>query len=618
VTGTSPRRLLKDYFGYASFRAGQEEVIDAILSGRDVLAVMPTGAGKSLCYQIPALMLPGLTVVISPLIALMKDQVRGMKEAGIEAGYINSSQTPAEHGRTMNRLMKGELKLLYLAPERLEKAEFPALMSRIQVPLLVVDEAHCLSQWGHDFRPSYLRIAGFILGMNPRPVTAAFTATATKQVQEDILRLLELRSPLAVTTGFDRPNLYFEVQKPGNKNTALIDCLAARKDKSGIVYCATRKAVEEVCDLLLHRGFRAARYHAGLEERERRQNQDDFLYDRKTVMVCTNAFGMGIDKSNVSFVIHYNMPKNIESYYQEAGRAGRDGAPADCILLYNGQDVRINEFLISRQDEETGERDEALVAHNLELLKQMTFYAAGSGCLRRRLLSYFGEAPPSYCGNCSNCLTRFEEADITLEARKIISCVYRLKERGRSFGKIMIIDILRGSSSEKILSARLDTLSTWGIMADCDTHRARTILDYLVEQDYLAQAAAGGFPVIEMGKRAMEFLRQKDPLLMMLPKEEQRGRPLITGGSGGGEAPAFDERLFEKLKSLRRQLAAEAGVPAYIIFSDASLRDMCRKTPRTLDAFAEIAGVGEIKLERYGRIFIEGIREYYEGVSKPD
>jgi ATP-dependent DNA helicase RecQ len=572
------------------------------------------------------MILPGLTVVISPLIALMKDQVRSLEEAGIEAGCINSAQSPAEYARTMDRLLSGGLKLLYLAPERLEKADLPAL--RGKVPLVVIDEAHCLSQWGHDFRPSYLQIAGFISGLKSRPVTAAFTATATSKVKEDILRLLELRSPLAITTGFDRPNLYFEVQKPRDKNAALIDCLRTRKDKSGIVYCATRKAVEEVCGLLIRQGFPAARYHAGLDDRERRESQDDFLYDRKTVMVCTNAFGMGIDKSNVSFVIHYNMPKNIESYYQEAGRAGRDGAPADCILLYSGQDVRINEFLITRRDEDSGNPrpDGGLIAHNLELLKQMTFYAAGTSCLRQRLLSYFGESSPSYCGNCSNCLTKFEEIDISLEAKKIISCVYRLKERGRSFGKTMIIDILRGSKNEKILGSRLDTLSTWGIMAGCDAHRARTILDYLMEKEYLVQAEAGNFLVVEMGKQAMEFLRQKEPLMMMLPKETRRpdppketARDLRPGTLPAGLAAAgalvpgapLDDGLFQALKELRRQLAAEAGVPAYIVFSDASLRDMCRKAPRSLGAFAEVTGVGEVKLERYGGVFIELIKKYF-------
>jgi ATP-dependent DNA helicase RecQ len=619
-----PHELLKNYFGYTSFRPGQEEVINAILSGQDTLAVMPTGAGKSLCYQIPALLLPGLTVVISPLIALMKDQVRSLKEAGLEAGCVNSSISPAEYNQTMDSVLSGKLKLLYLAPERLwtgprgreasplEKAELPALVSRVKVPLVVIDEAHCLSQWGHDFRPSYLQIAGFVSGLKPRPVTAAFTATATTRVKEDILTLLTLNSPFAITTGFDRPNLYFEVQKPGDKNAALIDCLGSRRDKSGIVYCATRKAVEEVSALLIRRGFPAARYHAGLDDAERRESQDDFLYDRKTVMVCTNAFGMGINKSNVSFVIHYNMPKNIESYYQEAGRAGRDGAPADCILLYSGQDVRINEFLITRRDEDSGRlrggggRDEALVAHNLELLKQMTFYASGTSCLRQRLLSYFGETSPSYCGNCSNCLTKFEETDITVEAKKIISCVYRLKERGRSFGKTMIINILRGSKNEKILASRLDTLSTWGIMAGCDVHRARTILDYLLQHDYLAQSAAGDFQVVEMGQRAWDFLKQKDSLVMMLPKETQKP----VHAEPPASAASFDEGLFTELKTLRSHLAAEAGVPAYIIFSDASLRDMCRKTPRTLASFAGVAGVGDVKLERYGEVFIECIKRY--------
>ncbi|MDR2618215.1 MAG: DNA helicase RecQ [Treponema sp.] len=618
--------ILKDYFGYTSFRPGQEEVIDAVLRGEDVLAVMPTGAGKSLCYQIPALMLPGLTVVVSPLISLMKDQVEGLVDSGVPAAFLNSSQTPAEYNRTMALLLQGELKLLYMAPERLGKGDAARISGSAGIPLVVVDEAHCVSQWGHDFRPGYLDIAEFIGAVSPRPVTAAFTATATPKVRQDIVRLLGLgaadpeaensqrRDLFSITTGFDRPNLYFEVQKPQDKKEALLNCLKTRKDKSGIIYCATRKAVEEVYELLIRRGFEATRYHAGLDDDERRRNQDDFLYERKNIIVGTNAFGMGIDKSNVSFVIHYNMPKNIESYYQEAGRAGRDGAPADCILLYSGQDVRINEYLITHRDEDDGGSLQGLTEHNRELLRQMTYYATGSDCLRRRFLEYFGENPPDYCGNCSNCLTKYEETDISLEARKIISCVFRLKQRGRSFGKTMIIDILRGGTSEKIKSSGFDTLSTWGIMAGEKVHRIRTIMDYLIAEDYLFQTS-GEYPVVEMGKRAAEFLKAKGPLLMMLPKETLPG-PAGTGAgpegtSAAGEAAdTFDEALFTRLKGLRKRLALEAGVPAYIVFSDASLRDMCRKKPVHPGAFSAVSGVGAVKLEKYGPPFMELISEY--------
>ncbi|MCL2231504.1 MAG: DNA helicase RecQ [Treponema sp.] len=614
--------ILKTIFGYTSFRSGQEEAIDAILSGTDVLAVMPTGAGKSLCYQIPALLLPGMTVVISPLISLMKDQVSALKEAGCPAAFLNSSLSPAEYNQTMDEVFGGEIKMLYIAPERLQRTELSALTNGGNVPLVVVDEAHCVSQWGHDFRTSYLQIADFIqrASAEKRPVTAAFTATATVKVRSDIEKFLALKNPFRINTGFDRPNLYFEVQKPAEKTAALLGCLEKRKSSSGIIYCATRKAVEEVRSLLLARGFPATRYHAGLEDRERRKNQDDFLYDRKTVMVATNAFGMGIDKSNVSYVIHYNMPKNIESYYQEAGRAGRDGSPADCILLYSGQDVQINKFLINHTEDDM-EANPELVAHNMELLKYMTFYATGSECLRRRLLEYFGEQSPAYCGNCSNCLTEFEETDVTLEGRKIVSCVFRLKERNRTFGKTMVIDILRGSKNEKIRRFGLDTLSTWGIMKDTSAHRIRTIIDQLIDEGILLQED-GEYPVVTMG-RAGELLREERRLLMKLPKEKkkpevQSAEPSFADQFGDQKAghkteQASDQILFDKLKKLRKDIAQEEAVPAYIVFSDAALKDMCRKKPVSLVQFSGVAGVGQVKLEKYGEVFSELIRDHLEG-----
>ena len=616
--------ILRDKFGYSSFRPGQEEVIDAILAGTDALAVMPTGAGKSLCYQIPALLLDGMTIVISPLISLMKDQVNALKEAGCGAAFLNSSLSGSEYIKTMEEIMNGEIKLLYIAPERLQRTDIPELAVN-RIPLIVVDEAHCVSQWGHDFRTSYLEIADFIKNIKPRPVVAAFTATATVNVRDDICRLLALRKPLSVNTGFDRPNLYFEVQKPKDKKTALLECLSERKEASGIIYCATRKTVDETCSLLLSRGFNAARYHAGLDDRERRKNQDDFIYDRKTVMVATNAFGMGIDKSNVSYVIHYNMPKNIESYYQEAGRAGRDGSPADCILLYNGQDVQINKYLITlEEDVETA--DYELQAHNMELLKQMTFYATGQDCLRRRLLAYFGEKTAANCGNCSNCLTEFTEIDVTLEARKIVSCVYRLKQRGRSFGKTMISDILRGSKNEKIRRLGFDTLSTFAIMPDISAHRIRLIIDHLIDEGFLF-VEEGEYPVVTLG-RAEGLLKEEESILMKLPRErekvpdekkpKQKDAKLFDNQNETGEkltgaqnVPVdIDENLLGKLKKLRKEIASKESVPAYIVFSDASLRDMCRKKPVSLVQFLGVNGVGNVKLDKYGELFTKLIREY--------
>ncbi|MDR0376499.1 MAG: DNA helicase RecQ [Spirochaetaceae bacterium] len=633
--------ILKTHFGYTSFRPGQEPVIDALLAGQDVLAVMPTGAGKSLCYQIPAMLLKGLTVVISPLISLMKDQVNALQDADIPAAYLNSSLSPGEYGETISRAVRGEYKILYIAPERLLRGLPPALMEESRrIAMVVIDEAHCISQWGHDFRPSYLHITKFIQQLAVRPVTAAFTATATGKVREDIQRILNLENPFVLTTGFNRENLYFEVQKPRDKFQALMDCLQSRRDKSGVIYCSTRKTVDEVCQALVSRNLAATRYHAGLEDEERRRNQDDFIYDRKPLMVATNAFGMGIDKSNVAFVIHYNMPKNIESYYQEAGRAGRDGSPADCILLYSPQDVRINSFLITNSQEEEEERDEALVAHNLELLKAMTFYATTPDCLRSRLLGYFGEAAPSYCGHCSNCDTVFVSEDITIPAQKIVSCVYRLERAGRRFGKAMVINILRGSKNEKIRSFSLNKLSTYGIMADMDAHRVRTIMDYLIDQQYLS-VTGDEFPVVKLTDTSKEIIFDKKPLSMMLPREVKRSVSPDLSGSAGFTGPARspaaslvkgpgspdagpdDARpapgeLLTKLRELRARLAQKARVPSYIVFSDASLRDMCRKLPETPDQFLEVTGVGAVKMEKYGDAFIGAIREWKRRIPGTD
>jgi ATP-dependent DNA helicase RecQ len=612
-------QVLKNYFGYAQFRPGQAELIDAILAGRDVLAVMPTGAGKSLCYQIPALMLDGLTLVISPLISLMKDQVQALRDAGVPAAFLNSSLGPDEYAETVFRAGRGEYKILYIAPERLRQGSLPGFPARSDespeapgIGLVVIDEAHCVSQWGHDFRPSYLEIAAFIRRFPARPITAAFTATATGKVREDISQALALRDPYALVTGFDRSNLYFEVQKPQDRFGALLKCLAARRDKSGIIYCSTRKTVEEVCRSLEAEGFKATRYHAGLNDRERRENQDDFIYDRKPVMVATNAFGMGIDKSNVSFVIHYNMPKNIESYYQEVGRAGRDGERADCILLYSPQDVRINTYLIRSSQDDEDVKDQALVEHNLKLLKEMTFYATTSDCLRSRLLAYFGESGPAYCGNCSNCNTVFAETDVTIPAQKIISCVYRLKERGRAFGKTMVINILRGGKDEKIRASHLDTLSTYGIMADTDARRIRLVLDHLIQEAYLG-LEGDEYPVLVLRPRYNEAFGEGKTIRMMLPEEAQGSaapRVKHTAKAPPQAADTVDEALFLRLKELRGRLAQDAGVPAYIVFSDASLRDMCRKQPVSPGQFLNISGVGSVKLEKYGETFMALIREY--------
>ena len=595
--------VLKEYFGYSSFRNGQSEIIDNIISGHDVLGVMPTGAGKSLCYQVPALMLPGITIVISPLISLMKDQVQALSENNISAAFINSTLTYSQVKNVLSAVENGEYKLVYVAPERLNVPEFLELIDKVDVSMVSIDEAHCVSQWGQDFRSSYLGICDFIKRFKNRPVVSAFTATATAEVKEDIVRLLELDNPFILTTGYNRSNLYFEVQTPKDKYAAVVKYLKENPNKSGIIYCISRKLVEEVSDKLIKDGFDATRYHAGLSDKERKKNQDDFIYDVRPIMVATNAFGMGIDKSNVSFVIHYNMPKDIESYYQEAGRAGRDGSPAECILLYGGQDVVTNSFMIEHSEDNTAlEPDvmEVVKERERERLKKMTFYCHTTDCLREYMIKYFGENTSNFCGNCSNCNSNFEEVDITLDAQKILSCVYRMKEK---YGVKLLVDTLRGSENEKVMRLRLNSLSTYGIMREVKEKRIRDIINFLSLNSYIF-ITNSEYPVVKLGERAREVLFNGEKLNMKMAKEVEK--PVRAEK----KLQDVDSGLFGKLKELRTEIARREKVPAFIVFSDAALIDMCRKRPKTEYDFLDVSGVGQAKLKRYGSEFIKAICDY--------
>lgn len=597
--------VLKEYFGHDSFREGQDRITDSLLGGRDVLGIMPTGAGKSICYQVPALMFEGVTVVVSPLISLMKDQVSALVQSGVAAAYINSSLTHAQYLKVLQNTENGKYKIIYVAPERLCAPAFLEICRSLSISMVAVDEAHCVSQWGQDFRPSYLKIPDFIESLPSRPVVGAFTATATGTVREDIKNLLKLRSPLVVATGFDRPNLFFSVMHPNKKSIALMKLIKERKGESGIVYCSTRKAVEEVCELLNKNGFTATRYHAGLDEDERRLNQDDFVYDRAPIMVATNAFGMGIDKSNVSFVIHYNMPKNMESYYQEAGRAGRDGRNADCILLYSSKDVRTNQFLINNSEPNpdlTEDEQEEVRRRDRERLKKMTFYCTTHKCLRKFILEYFGDKSPERCCKCSNCLSNHENTDITVDAQKIMSCVART---GQRYGKKVICDVLRGSKNERLISAGLSRQSTYGIMADCTEKRLRDIIEYLCENGYMT-AEGDEYPILRLTPKSRGVLTGSETLRMMLEIPQKKK---ASSAKSAALSPA-DEKLLIALKELRRNLAMRQSVPAYVVFSDATLMDMCRIKPKTRDEFMEVSGVGQRKAIRYGEVFLATIAEF--------
>ena len=617
-----PRAVLKRCFGYDSFRPNQEQIVDALLDGRDVLAVMPTGAGKSVCYQVPALCLAerakaqgqvGFTLVVSPLISLMADQVRSLNAAGISAAFVNSSLSSAEQNVALEGAAQGAYVLLYVAPERLETPQFARFCAACPPAMVAVDEAHCISQWGQDFRPSYTHISDFVEGLPVRPVLCAFTATATKAVRADIAHALNLRDPLRVTASFDRPNLHFAVRRATSsgakgKDAQLMNICREHAGQSGIVYCTSRRAVEQVCDKLQDEGFSATRYHAGLTPEERAANQDDFVYDRVQIIVATNAFGMGIDKSNVSFVVHYNMPLDLESYYQEAGRAGRDGEPADCTLLYTPKDVHTCEFLLNNSFDDATDLDaslrERLRARAKDRLKMMTFYSTTTDCLRQFILRYFDESAPGFCGNCSNCETNFVPQDVTLEANKIISCVARLGQRGRCVGRSTIVDILRGSKAEKMHTEGYDSLSTYGIMADDSTKHVREVLDGLVEKGVL-DIGQGKYPVVVFTQKAADFLHQKEDFELMLPQPKA---PAAARAGAGTEASP-DPVLFAKLKELRAELAAQANIPAYMVFSNHTLHEMCRKKPRTHEDFLQVSGVGAAKDERWGEAFLEAINE---------
>lgn len=591
--------ILKTYFGYDGFRAHQESVIDAILQGHDAITIMPTGGGKSLCYQIPSIMMAGIGIVISPLISLMKDQVNALNLIGVKSAFINSTLSEEQRIEVFKRANQCAYKIIYVAPEQLLTPRFLSFSKQVTINLISIDEAHCVSQWGQDFRPGYLNIKTFIDQMESRPVVAAFTATATQEIKASIVDKIGLINPLDTVSGFDRPNLYYEVQQPANKAEFVENYILTHPDQFGIVYCQTRKEVDALSDKLAKAKVKVASYHAGMSVASRNHAQDLFLRDEINVIIATNAFGMGIDKSNVSFVIHYNMPKNIESYYQEAGRAGRDGSRAECILLYGGRDVVTANFFIDNAEQNermSGEAFAAFQKMERDRLRTMIAYSKTSQCLRQYVLDYFKDTSVVTCDNCSNCLGEFEDVDISVSAQKILSCIIRTQER---FGAAMVVNVLRGSLNQKIKQYGFDQLSTHGIMKTNSAASIRSMIDFLLEEGVLIQSD-DAYSVLKLTADAKEVLVGNRAIIMRTLKHKR----IHDTHSFQEDGP-----LFDRLRGLRKTIADEKGVPAFVIFSDASLRDMCHQMPTTIQEFLNVKGVGSVKAEAYGDIFIECLNQ---------